>query len=381
MAPFPGQVPYQLITLTSNIVVSWPFTFSSNQIIAGWNNVTTAANGYTITLPDATLTQTGQGIIFNNISAYSFQVLANDGVTLLATIASGKILYFNLNNSSTANGLWDVTTFGGGTTAITTFTAESTDNTITVTNGVITPPGGIINFKLPTSIANLNNVNITGFPVITGTVPLTWASRDIIAGTNITITNGDGIADNPIISLSPTIDGLTDISVGNLNITNSAISAIDANSGITLASNGSGTLDCNGVSIDTSRNITQINNLTVNGTFYNSFTPKAWCVFTDTLLGINTHNIIIRNQANIASITGAAGKYTLTFINPLNTNTYGVLITVGTETSGGLPIVAHGFSIFAAQTTTQCQIAIVDASGQYIQQALNGITVQILSAT
>jgi hypothetical protein len=397
-AVFPAQVSYQLITLTADLVVTWPFSFASGTIIASINDVNTNAGEYKITLPDATLASVGQTILFNNIGSNSFLV-NNNGGTTLQTITSGQILYFYLYDNTTSpasNGLWRIIPFGEGGTSITTFTVESTGNTIDVTttvgsvntDGVITPPGGTIELELAPSIANLNSVNTTGFPVITGTAPLTWVVRDIIGGTNILITDGDGLSDNPTIDLTATITDLTSISVGTINITGSEIYSNNTNDGLTIDSNGSGPLTLNGVIIDTSGNITEVNNLTIDGaltidgTFINSYTPKAWCMFTDTLVGVGDHNIIVRNQVNInPTITGGGGLYTLTFTTPLTNNYYGVLVTVGTETIGGLPIVNHGFSIFNAQTINTCQIAVVDASGQYVQQALNGITVQILSAT
>lgn len=377
---FPSQVSYQLITLTANIVVTWPFSFSSGTIIANINDVTTSTNGYTITLPDATLASVGQTILFNNISAnHSFDVLDNSG-DFLATLDHGTVLYFYLTDTSTSAGLWELVPFGGGTTAITAFTAESSDNSITITNGVVPTDGTTINFQLPTSIYNLNNVATTGFPAITKTAPLTWASRSIIAGNNILITNGNGVADNPNISLNATITALTEVEVGNIELTGSAISVIDADTGLTISSNGTGNLNINGVLIDGDANVSSINDLTVNGVFLNSYTPKAWCTFTDTLVGTGNY-ITLRDKANIASVTGGEGQYTLTFTNALSNNYYGVLVTIGTTIiTNGIPIVAYGFSISAAQTTTSCQIVVVDASGEFVQQA-SGITVQILSST
>ncbi len=377
---FPAQVSYQLITLTSDIVVTWPFSFASGTIIATLNNVTTASDGFSITLPDATLASTGQCIYFNNISAHTFDVLANDGMTVLETLTTGQFYFFYLNDSSTSNGEWNITLFGGGTTNITALTAFSSDGSITIANGVVSPPTGNINFQLPASITNLNTASGTGFPVITASGPKTWSTRSIVAGTNMEVDNGSGVSGNPVINLVATLTALTSINVGNITLSGSAISSTTANTGLTISSNGSGTLNVNGVIVDGSRNISNVNNLTVSGVFLNSYTPKAWCIFTDTSFG--TGNIIQRRDgANITSITGSNGQYTLTLTTPLSNANYGVLVTVGTAITGGIPFVAYGFSVFSAQTTTTCQIAVVDASGAFVLQAPSGITVQILSST
>ena len=380
---FPAQVSYQLITLNSNIVVTWPFSFASGTIIATINNVAPTANGFTITLPDATLASTGQCIYFNNVSGYSFTVLANDGTTVLQTITTGQFYFFYLDDNTTSpasNGLWSITSFGGGTTNITALTAFSSDGSITIANGVVSPPTGNINFQLPASITNLNTASGTGFPVITASGPKTWSTRSIVAGTNMEVDNGNGVSGNPVINLVATLTALTSINVGNITLSGSAISSTTANTGLTISSNGSGTLNVNGVIVDGSRNISNVNNLTVSGVFLNSYTPKAWCIFTDTSFG--TGNIIQRRDgANITSITGSNGQYTLTLTTPLSNANYGVLVTVGTAITGGIPFVAYGFSVFSAQTTTTCQIAVVDASGAFVLQAPSGITVQILSST
>ncbi len=384
---YPAQVSYQKITLTGNIVVTWPFSFASGTIIARLNDVTTSADGYTITLPDATLASVGQDILFNNVSGHSFEVYANDGTTLLATITSGQILYFYLYDNVTSpasNGLWRIIPFGEGASSITTFTAESTDSTITITDGTVTAPTGTINFQLPTSISNLNNVATTGIATITGDSPLTWLTRHIVAGNNIVVSDGDGLNGNPTIALSATVSGLTSMSVGNFHITGSGISAITTNSSLTIASNGTGNLSINGVIIDaagdisTAGNVVIGGNVVIDGSFSNPLVPVAWVTFTDT-----GSAIVIQDSSNVTSVTrigSGGGQYTITFTDIMSDHNYGVLVGTGTAIIADLPSVSQGFSKYSAQTTSTCEIAVVDASGQYVSQALSGITVQILSS-
>ena len=247
-----SQNSYQLITLTANIVLSWPSSFGSGPVVCDINDVNTAQNGYTITMPNATLVPNGTSAIFNNISGYSFTILASDGVTTITSVATGVIYNLYLYNNSTTNGSWRVIASGGGASSITTFTAESTDSSINISNGTVTAPSGTINFKLPASLTALNAVSNTGFPVISAinNGVDTWSTVSITAGDNILITNGNGVDGNPVINVNPSMTALTAVTVGNFNITGSSISPVGSNTGLSFTSNGTGTLTFNGITID-----------------------------------------------------------------------------------------------------------------------------------
>lgn len=373
------QNSYQLINLTSNIILSWPSSYGSGPVIDDINNVTTSMDGFTITFPDATLVYNGMSVLFNNISGFSFVILANDGLTTLATVTTGQVITLYLDDNSSPNGSWSVIPFGGGTSSITTFTAESTDSSITIINGVVTPPSGTIDFQLPASITNLNDVSTTGLPVITDTGPLTWTTIQLVGGDNISITNPDGIAGNPIINLNANVSGLSSLQVGNsITLTGNEISATNDDDNLVLNTSGTGDLYLNGVIIDVDANVSAVNNLIVSGTFDNPFTPKAWVMFTDTI--VSGDNVInIQDKSNVASISGGAGTYTINFTTALSNDVYGVLVTVG-STGGGMPSVAHGFTVYSTQTTTLFTIVVVDASGELVDEMQTGITVQVLSS-
>jgi len=369
---------YQEINLTANITLQWTFTFGTGTVVSRINDINPNANGYTITLPaaNAGALPLGQDILFNNISIYSFAVKDNAGNTL-QLIASGKVYYFYLYDSSTAAGQWRVTLFGSGTNAITALTAHSSDNTITITNGSLTPPGGTINFQLPTSLTNLNNsINAVGFPVVTGTNPNTWGSVIFTAGTNIAITNPNGInsgnAANPIFNLDTDVVGLTSIQVGNVIISGHLITNTNTNQDININTEGTGNLYLNGIKIDPS------GNLTLSGLFNNPYTPKAWCVFSDTISG-SSHVIAIGNSSNVASITGSAGSYTIAFTTAMSNTNYGVLISLGNNSGqldlGSVPC----FAFWNLKQTTQVVISVLKGDGTLVGSAPNGITVVIMS--
>jgi hypothetical protein len=373
-----AQSSYQLINLTSDIVLTWPFSFAGPPTVADINDVSPNQDGWTIAMPDATLAPVGQNVVFNNISAFSFQIIANDLTTVIATIDAGEVvtLYLYDNTTSPAlNGLWRVIPYGSGTNAIVSLIAESTDSSITITNGAITPPGGTINFQLPTSIFNLNEVSTTAFPVITGTDPLTWQTVDLVAGENINITNPNGIAGDPVINLATVVTGLSAMTAGNLTISGEVIVSDVTNGNIQLSTSGTGQVQINGVNIDPSANLTGINNLTVNGFFNNPFMPQAWCVFTDIIVGLS-NLIVIQKQANVASVTGSAGTYTITFTTPMSSVNYGVHISLG-STGGALPFISNAYWI--VRETTSVTIIVTDASGELVLSVPHGVTVTILS--
>ncbi|MEN9919343.1 MAG: hypothetical protein RL662_1779 [Bacteroidota bacterium] len=372
---YPTQVSYQLITLTDNIVLSWPSSFVGGPIAAGFNDVNPDQAGWTITLPDATLAATGTDVIFNNISIYTFNILKNDN-TFLYTLNPGDIIDFKLYDVSTAAGLWRIIPFGGGYNGITAFEATSSDNSIDIINGSVVPPGAVIDFKLPESIFNLNNVITKGIPVIKSAAPLTWGTTTITAGTNINVTDGDGILAVPVINLLPDLSDLDSIQVGFFEVTGNDLQATDINTNLLFTTSGTGKLDFNGVLIDANGNTT-ISNLTVSGSFNNPFTPKAWCIFTDTIVG-NSNSIVIEDHSNVTSISGSGGYYQIVFNTPMANINYGVMISLGSLGTTLPPIVYSGF--WTTRNLSSVIISVVDASGELVTALPYGATVMIMSS-
>jgi len=373
---YPSQVSYQLITLTNDIVLSWPSSFAGGPIAAGFNEVNPDQAGWTITLPDATLASNGTDVIFNNISIYTFDILKNDA-TPLHTLNPGDIIDFKIYDNSTAAGLWRIIPFGGGYNGIVAFEASSSDNSIDITNGNVTPPGAIIDFKLPESIFNLNNVIATGIPVIKSAAPLTWATTTLIAGTNVNITDGDGILGNPTINLLPDVVNLNSLQVGEFTLNGLDLYTTTPDGTISLASNGTGYLILNDVTVDTQGNMVVPGNITVDGQFKNPFTPKAWCIFTDTVV-LLSNLITIEDSSNVASVTGSDGYYEITFTSPMANINYGVMISLGSLGTVLPPTVYSGF--WTTRNLGSVIISVVDASGELVTSLPYGVTVMIMSS-
>lgn len=374
-----AQQSYQAITLTANIVLTWPFSFTGTYPIADIMDISPSGNGFTITLPDATLTQPGQTIEINNVSSYSFSILLNDGVTNLVTVDSGDVLKIYLTNTPStpaSNGAWRVIPSGGGTNAITAFVLESSDGSITIENGAQTPPGEVTDFILPASLSNiLTNITEEGFVVITGTNPLTWATRTLTSDTNFIITNEDGVDGDPIISLNNAIGPIDSLAVGDLGISGEVITNNITNGNVQINSNGTGQIQINGVATDTSQNVSEINNLTINGLFYSPYMPKAFVTFTDTLLD-EGNTIVVQNQANISEIIGSNGQYVIAFTTEMDSINYGIIFGLGSNGTD-LPFVSNVY--YVVRETTSVTIQITDASGELVTAVPYGVTIAIMS--
>lgn len=377
MAIIPSDASYQKITLASNLRLYWPFYTPVGAVaMTDIIDVETEQDGWEIILPTAQLAQAGTNFLLNNISTYSFKVMCDDGITELITINGGEIKFINLTDNTTTNGVWSVIPFGGGQNAITSVGATSSDSSINITNGQLSPPGGLIDFKLPTSLVHFNSLNSRGFPVIRSTNPLTFSTVDLISGENIVITNPDGTTGEPVINLNNTVTGLSSLEVGDITLSGSIITSNLANGNIDMVTNGTGKLNFNGVTVDINNNIANVNDLTVNGKFSNPLMPAAWCIFTDTVTG-DDNTIVNESSENIASITGSKGSYIVNFITPMSSINYAVILSLGSNGSALPPPVYHAFC--TVKDTTALTIAVLDASGEFVQSAPEGVSVLVMA--
>ena len=362
-----AQSPYQLIDLTENITLSWPSSFSGGPVILDINDLDADQDDWKLILPDATLVQAGQNFVLNNVSGFSIDITANDTSTVLVSLASGEVVELYLISNATTNGTWRIIPFGGGASSITQFTAQSSDSSIVITNGTVTPPTGMIDFQLTPSMFNLNALNATNFVVSTAVSPLTFTTVELIGGENIIISNGDGIIGNPIIDLNPVLTSLTSMSVGDMTLSGEVITNNTVNGNVQISTNGTGKIQMNGVEIDTSGNLSGVTNLV---------SPSGYFLFTDTVTGMS-NTIVVLDQVNIASVTGSAGTYVLTFTTPQPTLNYGVVMSLGT-TGGDLPFISNAY--VTVRELTAVTIVVTDASGELVLAVPNGISGIIISS-
>lgn len=110
----PSRTGINIIALTSNITLDWPWVQQDTaDVVAYINQVTPDAAGRTITMPAADEAPTGQDQLFYNLAADSFEVLDADGGSI-ATVGAGRAIYIYITDNSDAAGDWQIFTFGAG---------------------------------------------------------------------------------------------------------------------------------------------------------------------------------------------------------------------------------------------------------------------------
>lgn len=116
---FPSDVSYLSIALSADTPLEWPLESSGTEDPAARIiDVTPDASGYSIILPDATLTGAGQTILFNNIdTTYDFFVDDHAGNTI-ATVPAGTQWQVYLSDTTTIAGTWRVFNYGASTATV-----------------------------------------------------------------------------------------------------------------------------------------------------------------------------------------------------------------------------------------------------------------------
>ena len=367
--------------MDTDIQLDYPYSINtSNTTIASFMDLSATTAGLYLILPDSTNTNTGLVINFNNVGVNPIDIVLNDGVTLLFTIDVGAITSIYLCDNTTSNGSWRIAPFGNGVSAISNFTLQSTANSIDVTNGNITPPGGVIDIELPTFLSSINSLTdlIPGVVVVNATAPTPWYVTYIVGDSNITVTNSDGsnFGEPIVIALDSSVN-ITQLTVGNIVISGDLKTNTDPDEVLSITSNGSNSVvNINGVTIDTSRNISGLNNLVVEGALSSPFISKAWCRFS------NTSGVIAEiSYCNVSSVTYDAitFQYTINFTAPMGNIDYGVTITCSNNNSTPPLQTRIGYDII--RQLDSVVIVLSDASGEMLADIPEGVTVTIFSLT
>lgn len=368
-----AQQTYQEIFLVEDLTLTWPSGFNGSPVVNDLNNVNPLDEDLKLILPDATLVSPGQILFFNNISEIGkpFTLMCNDGVTSIKEIEVGKYYEIYLTDNSTKNGTWNLITPLGGYNGLVSLTAQSTDNSVTITGSPVSTPSGILNFKLPTSLTNLNkltsNINNTDFLIVTQTTPaLDFKTVELLGGENITITGGNGLGSDPVIDLNTTVTGLNSLTVGDMTLSGNVIVNNTDNGNIQISTNGTGSIQLNGITISASGALSGLTNF---------IGLTAFCIFTDTLVGMG-NQIVVQQKSNVTSVTGSGGTYTINFTTPMPNINYGVSITIG-STGGALPFISNGY--FIVRELTYVTIIVTDASGELVLSAPHGVSVMVTS--
>jgi hypothetical protein len=109
---YPSEISYSALSLTADVVLSWPEETSANENLATKIiDVTSSIVDKSIFLPDATKTGTGQTILFNNYGSNEVLVKSSTGVQLIV-MAAGTSWQIYLTDNSTTSGSWRAFQYG-----------------------------------------------------------------------------------------------------------------------------------------------------------------------------------------------------------------------------------------------------------------------------
>ena len=113
----PSDISYRSVTLASDLTLNWPtLSESSDDVMARIMDLLPEAEGFAITLPDASMVSEGQDILFINKADVGVTIKDNAGNSI-ASVGAGEAKYFYLTDNTTAAGIWSVIQFGVGSSS------------------------------------------------------------------------------------------------------------------------------------------------------------------------------------------------------------------------------------------------------------------------
>lgn len=111
---YPSDVSLLELALSANTTLEWPLEAATGANIIARIVEITPSGDYTITMPDATQTGTGQTILFNNLGPNDVDIVKSGGGALL-TLAQGEVWQVYLTDNTTAAGTWSSFQYGATT--------------------------------------------------------------------------------------------------------------------------------------------------------------------------------------------------------------------------------------------------------------------------
>ena len=132
-------------TLSSDLTLYWPKDAASGQNLVGDKTyVTPTAGGFVITMPSAEQVSIGTDVLFENPSAYSFDVEDAAGGAII-TVAAGTAWLVTVTDNSTAAGTWNSLQYG---------TVSSAADAASLAGQGLVALGSLLNSQLPTFTKN-----------------------------------------------------------------------------------------------------------------------------------------------------------------------------------------------------------------------------------
>ena len=111
---YPSDVSYLALPLTADTTLEWPLESSSLEYPVARIIDVTPTGAYSIIMPPADQTGTGQTVLFNNLGPSTITVKNSTGGTLLS-IAQGEQWQIYLTSNTTAAGAWRTFRYGAAT--------------------------------------------------------------------------------------------------------------------------------------------------------------------------------------------------------------------------------------------------------------------------
>lgn len=229
----PSIISYDALTLTTaETELSWPIVYQDTpNVVASYISVTSNDDAYAIKMPPATQTSVGQTTIMANVGANNFNIVDNDGGSIIAGIAPTETYFLILTDNSTDAGVWETLQFGATT---------SSANAVALAGyGLTALANAKLNTYMPiTEVAAPYTVELTDRSKVfvwtggTGAITLP-AAGDALDGFYIGIHNQSTVGGvvNVTAQAGETIDG---DAVFNLNVLESSFFISDGNDWFTL---------------------------------------------------------------------------------------------------------------------------------------------------
>jgi hypothetical protein len=379
MAYYPPNGSYAEVIMNENVYLDYPYSSDiSKTTVQDLMGINANAAALSLILPDATETGPGFSIAFSNIGFNAVSIKLNNGIIELVNLAVGASLAITLSDSTTANGTWLILPLGNGVPAISTFTVNSPNSSIDVTNGTVITPSGTVSLDVSNLLNRINDLQSVsaGIVVLNNNEIEPWYIAIMAGDGNITVTNGNGASfgDPIVINLNNTIE-IDQVTAGNIAISGNEVSNTANNTDMNVNTTGTSYLILNGVKIDTSGNISNIASLSATTAFIGPNIPKAWCRFTNT-----SGTIVLTASYNVTSITynNLNYQYSINFTTPMGTTEYGVTISCANNNSTSLPIGTRvGYDV--VRTEDYVNIVFANLSGEVLEDFPEGVTVTIYS--
>lgn len=376
----PSNFNYLALAIAASITMKWPLEQQTGgtDVVASVVDVTAAAPGLNIVMPDATLVSNGTSVLFNNVGAQTVTIQDAAGGTILS-MPAGSAWQIYLRANTTSAGLWRAFQFGA---------SVSVANAAALAGAGLKAIGSTLNTRIPTSSKAVNYVIVNSDRAVAliwtgGVGTYTLPTAATVGSDWYTIVKNSGSGDLVVSPPSGTIDGAASKTYpagsSSFIVTDGAnyftIGFGSGSSGggggfafITIAVPGSGNYVLSGAELDQvgyrfTGILTGTRNIVVPGSvdeyWVDNQTTGAFSLFVKTVAQVPGVQIL-QNNRNILYCDGtnviAAESATVTFPIPVAQGGTGSITASAARTalgSGGV-----GDSIFVATTQALAQTAL-----------------------